>query len=363
MRVSISILLMLSVCARADTPPSPGTTEARYFAPGPFAVRVTTTCTTSDAFGNLTANPGAVYDLYSPPLSMSNPRPIVTWANGSGQYPIQYDFFLRHLASWGFVVVASCNTTTHDGVTTWNAAQSLVDANANPSSPFYQSLDTANVAAVGHSQGAGGAMNALLLSWGIVPLGSPPGSAVARSDGVKIRTVMNYGLPASNECAAPYLCTAGLQPAGSSIFYVDGSLDLLISPPTQATPECFNTSDDMFHPECSIQAYYDNTYDHSGTGGTVLKAKMAVNGAGHSDIEGDGQGCPPRTLLLFPCLQGVNRLLGYPTAWLVWQLVGAQLVTPGGSVLDTSDAHNAFVKSTGELFGNGAFSYQDTNVR
>ena len=44
----------------------------------------------------------------------SGPRatlhPVITWGNGSFAHPWEYDPFLRHLASWGFVVIASTST-------------------------------------------------------------------------------------------------------------------------------------------------------------------------------------------------------------------------------------------------------------
>jgi hypothetical protein len=312
-----SLISTLLLCCAAITysqiAPTPGTVEAKYYAAGPFQSAVTVlrsfACCDSK---------GTAYDLYYPPLSMRNKRPIITWANGSNGVPSQYDYFLKHLAGWGFVVIATNDMQTDSGATVWDAAQYLIDANNNPSSPYYQTLDTDNIAVVGHSQGANGSIGALQRSWG----------SNARPDGKKIKTVVPYALPQSTFCTNG--CTTTRLPAGASIFLLNGSLDP-ISPSAQLP----GTSG-----ENSIQAYYD------ATPAGVVKAKATANLLSHNDIQGQ-----PACNLIIGCTEGVYRLLGYPTAWLLWQLQGF------------SDAHGVFVKPSGELFGNLSWSYQDSNAQ
>lgn len=132
--------------------------EATYQAVGPWEVTTAT----------LTASSGEHYDLFRPRhLGDGGFRhPIITWGNGSLTPSEHYSQVLRHLASWGFVVVASRSTWTGDGHEILEAARLLVHADGDRASDLYQKLDVANIGAMGHSQGAYGALNATLRSEG-----------------------------------------------------------------------------------------------------------------------------------------------------------------------------------------------------
>lgn len=135
--------------------------EAAYQATGPWAV---STATVNDSGGR------AIYQLYYPSdLGRGGVRhPIVTWGNGSLATPADYPGVLNHLASWGFAVVASTSSTTGKGSEILAGAQYLVAQASDPASPFYGKLDTAHVGAAGHSQGAGGTINATTRSAGLI---------------------------------------------------------------------------------------------------------------------------------------------------------------------------------------------------
>ncbi|HET9956300.1 MAG TPA: hypothetical protein VFQ61_17450 [Polyangiaceae bacterium] len=82
-------------------------------------------------------------------------HPVVTWGNGTGATPSLYKTLLNHLASHGFVVIASDSPNVADGSpppmvagVTW-----LIEQNALPASPLYQRIDVTHVGATGHSQG------------------------------------------------------------------------------------------------------------------------------------------------------------------------------------------------------------------
>lgn len=82
-------------------------------------------------------------------------HPVVTWGNGTGSNPGLYKVLLNHLASHGFIVVASDSPNVAQGDpppmvagVTW-----LVAENENPDSPYFQRVDTSHVGATGHSQG------------------------------------------------------------------------------------------------------------------------------------------------------------------------------------------------------------------
>ena len=82
-------------------------------------------------------------------------HPVVTWGNGTGSSPSLYRVFLNHLASHGFVVIASNSPQVAQGDpppmvagVTW-----VLEQNDDPTSVLYQRIDTTHVGATGHSQG------------------------------------------------------------------------------------------------------------------------------------------------------------------------------------------------------------------
>lgn len=110
------------------------------------------------------------YQVFHPADIATSPErhPVVTFGNGSHATYEQYEELLRHLASWGFVVVVADSSVTGDGTEILAAARYIVAQNDNPESVFHDRIDVANVAAVGHSQGAGGSINASTDSDGLI---------------------------------------------------------------------------------------------------------------------------------------------------------------------------------------------------
>lgn len=99
-------------------------------------------------------------------------HPIVIWANGyrdnpeqnppdcvvnqaSNQWCGQYKPMVEHLASHGFVVVASLSTATAEGNPrpTTKGLDWILEQAEDPSSPYYQRLDTTKIGQIGHSYG------------------------------------------------------------------------------------------------------------------------------------------------------------------------------------------------------------------
>jgi hypothetical protein len=83
-------------------------------------------------------------------------HPVVTWGNGTGSNPSLYKVLLTHLASHGFVVIASDSPNVAQGSpppmvagVTW-----VLQQNDDPTSALYQKIDTTHIGATGHSQGA-----------------------------------------------------------------------------------------------------------------------------------------------------------------------------------------------------------------
>jgi dienelactone hydrolase len=82
-------------------------------------------------------------------------HPVITWGNGTGSTPTLYRALLNHLASHGFVVIASNSQQVSQGSpqpmlagVTW-----VLEQNDDPTSVMYQRIDTTHIGATGHSQG------------------------------------------------------------------------------------------------------------------------------------------------------------------------------------------------------------------
>jgi hypothetical protein len=245
--VGAAVLALLAVVVlRPGAAGAASVVESTYAAPGPWTVTHETM-------------PG--YEVFRPTdLGAGGVRhPIVTWGNGSNATPAQYAALLTHLASWGHVVIASTSTATGTGSEIMAGAQLLVAADTTPGSPYEGRLDTAHVAAVGHSQGAGGSVRATQHSGGLitttVPINLPARIWVSPGD--------EYD---PSQLTDPVL-------------FLTGELDLLISSPF------------------TVNGFYAQVP------GPAVKG--AVRGAGHNEVQGDG-----------------GRFRGYLTAWLRYQLAG-----------------------------------------
>jgi hypothetical protein len=302
--------------------PAPGneptkSVEATYSERGPWEV------TKQQGFGCCDST-GHKFDVWYPTDLGANGdlHPIITWGDGTFAHPFQYDYLLSHLASWGFVVIAPDTTNSGSGQEMLDAVDFLKRQDSDPSSVFYQSLDTDNVGAMGHSQGAVGTLNATARSGGAIKSSVPielPGQFMCTLNSPKPD-------PAMTVCADPRQLTTG------SILYVNGS-GSPISPSTQPLPW------EQIGPQ-SAQGYFGATPD------SMQKAMATLNGPNHNDIQGQ-PGCPPNDP---GCVNGVQGFLGVLTAWNMDKLRGDE------------HAHSAFVSGTGELFGRTAWSNQASNI-
>lgn len=93
------------------------------------------------------------------PRQMNGRHPIITWGNGTGAPTEAYKELLRHLATWGFVVIASDSGQTGSGVEMIEGIDYLLKQNETLSSPFYGLLDPESIGSIGHSQGGAGSIN------------------------------------------------------------------------------------------------------------------------------------------------------------------------------------------------------------
>jgi len=235
--------------------------EAAYAPPGPYA---TTTSSVTDAAGN------AIYDLYYPGdyAALGFQSPIVTWGNGTDDIPPQYSTLLGHLASYGFTVIGTTSRTTGSGVEIGDAAHYLVTQAGASGSPFYGNLDVNRVAAVGHSQGAGGATQAAL------------------SNPALIKTLMTFSLPITYWLNGPDIAQL-TRPAFLSSTH--GIWDSVIAPPV-------------------IERIYYEILTVPAALGIILESDGKP--ADHASIVDPAYGGNP------------GGELGYATAWLAYQLLG-----------------------------------------
>jgi hypothetical protein len=317
--VFILSVLVAAVClvtgggAQAATPPNypTGAVELTYYQPGPWAV------TAQTGFGCCDTS-GDKFDVWYPTqLGKGGFRhPIVTWGDGTNALPSNYAYLLAHLASWGFVVIAAENKNTGTGADILSAAKYLVQQESEASSIFFHKLNTSEIGAVGHSQGATGVLNAMEQSSGA------------------ITTAVTLELPAQQWCSSSANCADTRKLTSGSVFFVNGSADGLISPSTQLLPWQLNGLQ-------SDQAYYQ------ATPAPLAKAWGTLNGPNHNDPQGQ----PDCAAANSPCANGVYGYLGYPTAWLMDRLDG------------DARAHSAFVTGTGEFFTETTnWSNQTSNI-
>jgi hypothetical protein len=310
-----SLALFADPAAAGQVPDGPtGPIETKYFAVGPYQVAQVTTTGPCDAEGN-------VCDIWYPAniRAHAGRLPVVLWGNGSDDKPTlpsKYGYILSHFASWGFVVVATRNSYTGYGSPLLEALASIKHDTADPGNVLHDKLDFTRVAAVGHSQGADGAVNAMLKSNGA------------------IITSIAFELPSERFCNPPGDCVDAelfKNATQGSIFLVTGSHDGIVAPDTQRDSGGLN----------SATAFYD------AFPARLTKAKGVLVGPSHNDVTGKPD-CKSTDIV--PCLCGVYGYLGFPTAWLVWRLRGDR------------DGHRAFGRDRGEIFSANAWQNVLTNV-
>lgn len=111
---------------------------------------------------NQNGGPGGAFVLFYPQTMGVNgvKHPVLTWGNGTLMLPVVYTGILMHLASHGFVVIASKSMLTGDGQTMLQGVSWMIQEATRQGSPFYGVIDTMRIGAVGHSQGGTGAIEA-----------------------------------------------------------------------------------------------------------------------------------------------------------------------------------------------------------
>lgn len=141
---------------------------------------------TADAVG-----PGSAFTIHRPSMPGVNPEggaalrhPVITWGNGTGSTPSSYAFLLSHLASHGFIVIASNSTQVGSGVEMLQGVDWVISEDSNASSPMFGAVDTTKIGATGHSQGGFGTMQAA---------NDPRITAIAPIQGASARGITLHG--------------------------------------------------------------------------------------------------------------------------------------------------------------------------
>ncbi|MEV6073301.1 hypothetical protein AB0L82_42720 [Nocardia sp. NPDC052001] len=306
--IALSFAAISSVTPAQAAPYQPaGTIETTYHAAGPHPV-------TTRAGTDCCSSTGDVFDIWYPAdLGASATRaPIIAWGNGTLAHPREYDYLLRHLASWGFVVIAPDLTNTGTGAQMLDGVSYLTQQNSDPGSEFYRKLDTGAVGAMGHSQGGLGTLN-----------------AAARSNGL-IKTAVTIEMPSQSLCASLPPLIPGQNVCDIPTTVISGSV-LLISGTADPVPTTGTTGGAM-------QGVYD------ALPASISKARASLINASHNDIQGQ-PGCTN-----LGCNDGVEGYLGYLTAWFMDRLRG------------DSQAHRVFVSGTGEFLHNPHWTDQQSNI-
>jgi len=265
-------LMLATLTGAASQPGVSYPVQAAFTPPGPYA---TTTGTVTDATGTV------IDDLFYPSnyAALGFKSPIVTWGNGTNGTPGKVSTFLSHLASYGFTVIASTLPNTGSGHEIDAAAHYLVAQDSAAGSVFQGHLDVNEVAAVGASQGATGAVRA------------------ATNDPALIKTVLTFSLPnpfwaAPNpDCPTAADCTANPAALTQPVFFISthGFWDSIIASPVTET------------------IFFLSTTVHAALG-IILNSDGKP--ADHASIQNTADGGNP------------GGFLGYATAWLEYQLRG-----------------------------------------
>jgi pimeloyl-ACP methyl ester carboxylesterase len=256
------------VASARTTTGAPYPVSAAFAAAGPFS---TTTVTITDG--------SATYDVFRPRYydELGFKSPIVTWGNGTNATPDSYTTLLTHFASYGFTVIATTLVNTGSGREIDAAARYLVKSDTASGSLFARHLDVHEVAAVGHSQGATGAVRA------------------ATADPRLITSVMTFSLPniiwsAPNpDCPIKTDCESHPNRLTQPVFFISthGPLDAIITSPA-------NEQDD-----------YESVRGRAALGIIALSGGRRAD---HSSIEDADVGGNPQCEI------------GYATAWLEYTL-------------------------------------------
>jgi hypothetical protein len=297
-----SLLLPALPTAPEPTYTFDGPIEAKYAHTGPWAVSMIETADACDIEGH------TCFIYYPTKLGFNAQtgqngfkHPVIAWASGTIAAPHlvaveHYDQYLRHLASWGFVVVMSRDGWTTRGNTAAEAATYMVRENARAGGLFRNKLDTANMGMGGHSQG-GGAAAALLAAQSPLFKAYLSAQGAGQIFGGLVISNLYPDTPMSTGLTSLSDVTQG------SILYVNSLTDHIVSGLDAAL------------------LYYQTTSD------SIDKVMGVLTTYGHETVRGN-PGCAT------PEACAANPYRGLSVAWFLWKLRGIDdahsMFRPGG---------------------------------
>ncbi|MBN1653918.1 MAG: hypothetical protein JXA30_09095 [Deltaproteobacteria bacterium] len=96
-----------------------------------------------------------LYTLFRPAeLQAGKKYPAITWGNGTCSHPLLFVELLEHLASHGFIIIATNWRWVASGVEMLRGIDFILSENENQSSALFGKIDTKMLGACGHSQGS-----------------------------------------------------------------------------------------------------------------------------------------------------------------------------------------------------------------
>ena len=109
------------------------------------------------------------YEIYYPSDmdKISTPLPVVVFVNGTGVPGSKYQALQKHMASWGFITIATEEDYAWNGFSAEMSVRFLKMLNETngeyygKENIFYGKIDTDNIGITGHSQGGYGVINAI----------------------------------------------------------------------------------------------------------------------------------------------------------------------------------------------------------
>ena len=158
----IALLLFLSKMPAVpedytETVQTGGELEAAYLAMGPHEVGY---------YESGSLNSFEKYEIYYPlDMAQSDPLPVVVFVNGTGVKGSKYPALQKHMASWGFLTIATEEEFAWNGFSAEMCVRYLTALNGyqaeGEENIFYGKIDLERVGITGHSQGGTGVINAM----------------------------------------------------------------------------------------------------------------------------------------------------------------------------------------------------------
>ena len=135
-----------------------GKVEQRFRAYGMYKPVKVTVSENNPAYGKFT------YCAWYPDKMEQSDRtwPMVILLNGTGVSCDVDEPLYKHLASWGFIVIGNTDEQTRAGYSAQWGLEIMENLARDKQSVFYKKIDFKNIGIGGHSQGANGAVSALL---------------------------------------------------------------------------------------------------------------------------------------------------------------------------------------------------------